>query len=249
MSAPGNRVANRRKIEPVLRRLNGLHPLNAAESELVDRLGAHAEEHRPGAELTAQGSSHPVPRLMLSGWACRQRLLPDGRRQIFGFVLPGDLISFYAQSRPLTQVSITALTRVETADASALKAAALDGGAYPALARIMAATASQDEERLLDHVVRLGRHTAYERVAHLLLELRERLAAAGLGDDRRFPLPITQEALADALGLSVVHINRILQQLRRERLIEMRTGQVVLLDPNLLNQVSDYQPPTVRDVS
>jgi CRP-like cAMP-binding protein len=115
----------------------------------------------------------------------------------------------------------------------------------PGLAKAVGLCESTEEARLLDHVVRLGRHTAYERVAHLLLELRERLAAAGLGDDRRFPLPVTQEVLADALGLSVVHINRILQQLRRERLIETRAGQAVLLDPELLVQVADYGPPRV----
>jgi CRP-like cAMP-binding protein len=223
--------------------LNGFHPLNAAEAALVERLAGHIEEHRAGAELLAEGTLHPTPRLLLSGWACRQRLLPDGRRQIFGFLVPGDLIGFCVQPRPLALVGTVALTRAETADVSALRTAALDAEAHPGLARILAAAAAMEEERLLDHVVRLGRHTAYERVGHLLLELRERLAVAGLGDDRRFPLPVTQEVLADALGLSVVHVNRILQQLRRERLIELGAGQVVLLDPGGLNQLADYGAP------
>jgi CRP-like cAMP-binding protein len=243
MSGGIARAAGRRRIEVALRRLSGLHPLNDAETAVVERLAGHVEEHRAGAELMTEGAPNPVPRLMLSGWACRQRLLPDGRRQIFGFLVPGDLVGFDRHFRPLAHTSTVALTKVETVDASTLKAAASDGVAHPGLAAIQALTAAQDDERLLDHVVRLGRHTAYERVAHLLLELRERLAAAGLGDDRRFPLPVTQEALADALGLSVVHINRILQQFRRESLIEMRAGQVMLLDTNALNQVSDYRAP------
>ena len=88
---------------------------------------------------------------------------------------------------------------------------------------------------------RLGRQTGYERTAHLLLELGDRLAAAGLGDGRRFPMPLTQESLADALGLSVVHVNRILQQLRRERLIELRSGEAVLIERDLLVGVADYR--------
>ena len=214
---------------------------------MAERFGGHVEVHRSGSELLAEGVAAPTPRLLLSGWACRQRLLPDGRRQSFGFVIPGDLIGVAVESSPLARVGVFALTRTESVDASALRAAALDPAAHPSLARFMAAIASMDEQRLLDHVVRLGRYTAYERVAHLLLELSDRLAVAGLGDERRFPLPITQECLADALGLSVVHVNRILQQLRRERLIEISAGQVMLLDRSALNQVADYVPPPRTD--
>ncbi len=100
-----------------------------------------------------------------------------------------------------------------------------------------------DEASLLDHIVRLGRQTAYERMAHLLLELRWRLAEVGLGDERKFPLPLTQEVLADALGLSIVHVNRTLQQLRREGLLEMRAGFVELLKPDVLIATSDFRLP------
>jgi DNA-binding transcriptional regulator LsrR (DeoR family) len=80
-----------------------------------------------------------------------------------------------------------------------------------------------------------------ERMAHLLLELYSRLSRVGLTTGRRFSVPITQEVFADALGLSVVHINRTLQQLRRERLIEMRAGYVDLLEIETLKLISSYQ--------
>jgi CRP-like cAMP-binding protein len=82
--------------------------------------------------------------------------------------------------------------------------------------------------------MRLGRQTALERTAHLFLELRQRLAAVGLADGARFPLPLTQEVLADTLGLSIVHMNRTLQQLRREGLVEVKSGWARLLDPAAL---------------
>jgi CRP-like cAMP-binding protein len=231
-----------RPLEAILRRFSSLATLNPAEIGLVERLAVSREEHRAGTELLAEGEAVRPPRLIVSGWAVRQRLLPDGRRQIFSFLVPGDGVGFCSQPHPLAMASTYALTRVETVDASSLRTAARDEAAHPGLAEVLAAGSRLDEARLLDNVVRLGRQTAYERVAHLLLELRDRLEIAGLGDQRRFPLPATQEVLADALGLSVVHINRILQQLRREKLIELHSGRVSLLDPEVLASVADYRP-------
>ncbi|MET0273464.1 MAG: Crp/Fnr family transcriptional regulator, partial [Phenylobacterium sp.] len=135
---------------------------------------------------------------------------------------------------------LVALTAVETVDATPLLKAARSGQA-PGLARALAREQVIDQAILFDHMVRLGRQTAYERVAHFLLELRGRLQIAGLGDAQRFPMPLTQEVLADVLGLSIVHVNRTLQQLRRERLIELRSGVAILLQPDVLAQIADYR--------
>jgi CRP-like cAMP-binding protein len=230
-----------RPMEPVLRRFSAVAALNPAEIALIDRVAASREEHRPGAELLTEGGLVRPPRLIVSGWALRQRLLPDGRRQIFSFLVPGDGVGFCLSPHPLAMTSTVALTRLETVDATPLRLAAKDKEAHPALAEAIQSGAHLDESRLLDNIVRLGRQTAYERVGHLLLELRDRLTIAGLADEHRFPLPATQEVLADALGLSVVHINRILQQLRREKLIELHSGRVVLLNPDLLASIADYR--------
>lgn len=228
-----------RRIEAVLHRFNSIAPLSPAETRLIEDAAAQTEVARAGVELRPESNRAPTPRLLLSGWACRQRVLPDGRRQIFDLLAPGDAIGLAIDPLPLSRASTIALTRVETADAARVRAAAADPQAAPALARIVALTPAIEEERLMNHLVRLGRLTAYERVAHLFLELRGRLAAAGLADEERFPLPVTQEVLADALGLSVVHMNRVLQQLRRHQLIEMRGGQVILLDPQALADVTE----------
>ncbi|HYG27415.1 MAG TPA: Crp/Fnr family transcriptional regulator, partial [Caulobacteraceae bacterium] len=135
--------------------------------------------------------------------------------------------------------SVTALTALEVADAEPALAAA-EAGEAPCLAEAFAVARVQEERLLLDHMVRLGQQTAYERVAHFMIELQRRLQAAGLGDSQRFPLPLTQEILADALGLSVVHVNRTLQQLRREGLIELRSGVAILLKPDIMAQIADY---------
>lgn len=219
-------------------------PLSDAELGLLRSLGAHRERHATGEELVSEGAAACRPRFLLSGWACRQRVLPDGRRQIFGFLLPGDGFALHRRFRPELS-TIAALTALETVDAEpALEA--VDGGRAPGLALALAAIEPIEQKQYFDHMMRLGRQTAYERVAHLLLELQRRLEIAGLGDSQRFPLPLTQEMMADALGLSIVHVNRTLQQLRRERLIELRSGVTILLQRDLLARIADFQPPPLR---
>jgi CRP-like cAMP-binding protein len=212
--------------------------VGSVEAALLDQAAAHIEEHRAGTELAPRRGGPVRPQLIVSGWACRQRLLRDGRRQILGFLLPGDLVALGAVASPISEASTVALTRLETIEMPDLAAA----GAWPgsSLAKLFHLSPAAEERRLIEHLVRLGRRTAYERVGHLLLELGERLQAVGMADGGRFPLPVTQEVLADALGLSVVHVNRILQQLRREGLIETQGGYVRLPSPRALAAAVDY---------
>ena len=229
-----------RPPETVVRRLRALSALSDVEQALLRGVGDRRSSHAAGDLLADVGALEARPRFIFSGWACRQRILPDGRRQIFSFLLPGDSISIVGRShRELC--AVVALTNVETGDARAVVEAA-DSGRAPGLAQALAALEAQEQTLLLDHVVRLGRQTAYERMAHLLLEFQRRLQLAGVGDDRRFPLPLTQEVMGDALGLSIVHVNRTLQQLRRDGLLELRYGVAILLQPERLAEIADARP-------
>jgi len=232
-----------RPIDPILRRLRSLANLTESDVDLVRGCAERRERHGPGEQLTAEGEPAGPPRFVVSGWACRQRLLPDRRRQIFSLLLPGD--SFGFGGAPALS-SLVALTALETLDASAVQEAAWRG-ASPGLARALAASDLLVDALLLDHAMRLGRLTAFERVAHFLLELQQRLEIAGLGDRQRFPLPLTQEILADALGLSIVHVNRTLQQLRRAGLIELRSGVAILLEPESMARSCDYRATSVSN--
>lgn len=225
--------------------MRSLSAVSDAELELLRSLGERRERYVAGEELASEGDAAVRPQFILSGWACRQRVLADGRRQIFSFLLPGDGVGL--DRRPAVQpAAIVALTALETADAGPMLNA-VQAGRAPGLARALAAIEPLEHMLLLDHMVRLGRQTAYERVAHFLLELQRRLEVAGLGDNQRFPLPLTQEIMADALGLSVVHVNRTLQQLRRERLLELRSGVTILLQREQLADIADYRaPPPAR---
>jgi CRP-like cAMP-binding protein len=109
--------------------------------------------------------------------------------------------------------------------------------------------AMQTLHHLLDATARLGRQSAIERFAHLLLELRDRLLDVGLASARAFPMPLTQEMLADTLGLTSVHVNRTLQVMRQEGLIALAGRDVTLLRPDELMRMADYQSPPALDTT
>jgi len=225
-----------RPIDAIVRRLKSFAPLSEAELDLLRAAGERRERHAPGEQIASEGAEAMRPQFIVAGWACRHRLMPDGRRQIFYLLLPGDGYGF--GERPQL-ANIVALTAIETVDASPVQDV-VRRGAAPNLARALTAAQVLEDSLLLDHAVRLGRLTAFERVAHFLLELQQRLETAGLGDRQRFPLPLTQEIMADALGLSIVHVNRTLQQLRRAGLIELRSGVAILLQPESMAKLCDY---------
>jgi CRP-like cAMP-binding protein len=228
------RLRDASPLDPVLRRLSSLHPLSASEAALLQTPVARRLQASGGDQLVADGVG--AARFLLSGWAAYQTTLADGRRQILRLLTPGDTFGEYPHLRPPV-CEVVALTQVSMADAVPALQAASSGDA-PGLARALALAARQHDIQLASAITRLGAMSAYERLAHLLLELAGRLQAAGLSEGRHFPLPLTQEMLAETLGLSIVHVNRTLQQLRRDRLIELRSGVAVLLQPQALAQIA-----------
>lgn len=180
-----------------------------------------------------------APFFMLTGWACLAREFEDGRRQVVAFLLPGDAVGFdlLTRSRESTKVSALTVVKVQRVQPSLLNSIT----SAPGLNRALAIASDQQLTRLIDQVARLGRQTAYERCAHLLLELHARLAEVGEALDDSFRLPLKQEVLADALGLSLVHVNRTLQQLRRDRLLEVHGGSALLLDRQALADLCEFR--------
>lgn len=214
--------------------------MSPAEDQAVRAALADMHTLRAGSEMVAEGAmAHPA--LLLDGWALRQRALADGRRQIFGFVLPGDLFGLSASRGAGAAAGMVALTPVTVAPLPQL-AEAMHTAPQSLLGRLAWRQIGNEERELCNQVVRLGQQSAYERLIGLLLELHDRLKDMKLAADGSFVLPLTQEVLSDALGLSVVHTNRTLQQLRREHLIESRGNTISLNDMALLVEIADYRP-------
>jgi CRP-like cAMP-binding protein len=230
--------------ELLLRRLRGLADLNPAEVNLILSLNEGAKTHAPGSLICPKSDGSPYPRLIASGWACRPRMLPDGRRQMLGVLLPGDLIGDRGERRPLAMCPAVALTSVRTVSATKLyDALANQPEAYRNLGAALVRVGRIEENQLLDHVVRLGCQTALQRIAHCLMEIHSRLAAIGFTSGSTFPMPLTQETLGDLLGLSLVHVNRIMSQLKREGLVRVRSGVAVVQDFGALALLADRVDP------
>jgi CRP-like cAMP-binding protein len=229
----------------ILRRYAAHACLNAANVALLQALRGGPSSITAGQDIENEDAPARTPRLIASGWACRFRMLADGRRMILGFLLPGDALSLRARMPATPRVCASALTDCRLLDATPLwRAVTSPDQVHAPLAHAQHALELQDEIWLLDHIVRLGRQTALERVCHLLLEFRWRLNAVGLAHPLEFPMPLTQETLADAVGLSIVHVNRTLQRLKRERMIECRRGCVVLLQPERMAAIAEFKPPS-----
>lgn len=197
--------------------------------------------HCPGVDLTAE-FRRSAARLVVRGWIARGAALADGRRQIVGLHLPGDVMAAPASNE--TDLAVWTLTEASTACAErfwrdAEMARAAGQGIGPAWNALRAA----ERNRLVHQIVRLGRLSALERTAHLLVELHDRQMRVGLAPPGEIALPLTQDVLADILGLSVVHMNRTLQQMRRRGLISYQGGRVLLPDLAALEQAGRLDRP------
>lgn len=239
--------ARRAAPTAVIRRLSQFAHLSFADQELL--AGLDDWRHDPaGAELLRRHGP-AQPRALIAGWAAEVRWMRDGRRQILDFVLPGDVFCLNRHFGAPIPCAVVALTPVQTLDATPLLRAMADEVGHEALAAACHIGAMLDEYALADQAVRLGRMTAFERIAHLICELRARMLRAGLGHEDQYPFPLTQEMLADAVGLSVVHVNRVLQQMRRDQLIVLHAGRLTIRDPDALAQLAEYEAPPLPDTS
>ena len=241
-------------VELGLRILASRLRLEPSETLVLATLFEHSST--PQSKGSSCANAAAAAHLVLEGWLVRSVMLPDGRRQILEFLIPGDLIG-----RMPTRKSETIaqdLSNLTPAHVAVLSTAHLDSlrKARPDLAFCLMAATSRTGERLADQVMRLGRLGAYERTAHLLLELLFRLQTAGLASEGSYPLPVTQEELADALGLSSVHLNRVIRAMTSDGLVEIhgRAARtlVTVRDPQRLADIAMYDrehSPTAQDRS
>lgn len=228
--------------EILIRKLERFGPLSDDDLRLLGAAARRRVVERPaGEEIVAEGERADVVFLCLEGWACRSKSFADGRRQILDFLLPGDLFDLDARLLPARDhavVSVTPVILAEIGDDDLQRLA--DGHAR--LTRALRCDALVQGAIQRQWIVNVGRRSASERIAHLLCELFHRLAAVGLTDGRTCELPLTQTEIADATALSVVHVNRVLQQLRSNGLLRLHGKQMELPDPPQLKRLAQFEP-------
>ena len=218
--------------------------LSEAELALLRELAANAHYHPPHRDLWSAYRRPPPPRLLCAGWACRYRTLSNGCRQIICILLPGDFIGPVLEPRLPSFCAIAPLTEIEAVSAKPFADAAMAcEPAYPTLAKVARLATHLQDALLCEQIARLGQQNAGERLAHLMLELHYRLGLIGQAEGNNFALPLTQDVLADALGLSAVHLNRTLKQLRRDGLLRIEGGRITLLEPETLRAMAGWTAP------
>lgn len=226
----------------VARRLAQFGPFNDAETNIIrDVCQSVATPYPIRSVIGLPRDGAETLRFVASGWMVRVRELKDGRRQLMQLFLPGDAIANVPEN-PRSHF-LQAITPVQIIDGSAIGQAAARPDIYPGLANALNQMALRERALLMDYVVRLGRQTALERVAHLLIEVHYRLLGIGMAEHDELPFRMTQEAMSDLLGLSPVHVNRTLMTLKRTGMISIAHGRVHLLDVPGLEKLSEFRPP------
>jgi CRP-like cAMP-binding protein len=227
-------------IEPLFRLLGRYMPLNEADREALSTLEMGPICTREArTDIASEGENPTAVRLLVSGWACRYKDLPDGRRQIVGFFLPGDFCDLNIYILSELDHSIGALTNVRYYDIQPHQfQEVLDERPHLLRALLWHEMVSAGIQR--EWLLSIGQRSPMERLAHLFVELFYRLQTVGLATGLSFDLPITQNHLAEANGLSLVHLNRTLQEMRREELIELSDKQLRIVDLDRLKRVAMF---------
>src|SRR5277367_5752255 len=226
---------------PLLRKLSNFTALSEEESKAVADCCKDVREVGAREDVIAQGDRTGGVKLLLEGFACRYKTLEDGRRQIVAYFVPGDLcdLRVFILKRMDHSIGAIAPSRIATiAPDNVLKLM----HTYPTLTRALWWSTLVEEAIAREWIVNVGQRNALERMAHLFCELLYRFRAVGLNQGLSCTLPLTQVELAETLGLSAVHVNRTLQELRRQKLITLDGGTLTIEDVDRLMQVTLFNP-------
>lgn len=227
------------KPSPLALKLGAFVALSNDEIGVLERLHSRRRNFHAGSEIVQQGQTGKAAYIVASGWVNSYKLLPNGTRQIVDFQIPGDFLGLRSV---LLRTSDHFVEPVTDGAASEVLASELIEAftETPRLAAAVLWAASRDEAMIVEHLIDIGRRNAVERVAHFLLELHSRLNLVGMGSATGYDCPLTQHHLADALGLSAIHVNRVLRQLREKGLVTFRNGRVDFHDMDRARAFADF---------
>jgi CRP-like cAMP-binding protein len=225
----------------LLRKLESIASLAPEERAALLRLPLRLKTVATHQDIVREGDSPSECCLIVEGFACRYTLTDGGRRQILSFHISGDIPDLQSLHLTIMDHSLGTLVPSKLAfiqhdDLRSLMRS------YPRLGDLFWRDTLIDAAVFRQWMVGLGRRSALSRIAHLLCELLVRLRAVALAEDHAFALPVTQAELADALGISTVHVNRVLQDLRGDNLITLHGGFVKVLDWDRLKQAGEFDP-------
>ena len=226
-------------FEKMIHRLERRSPLEESDRRVLLSLPHTVKKLAAGAHIVRDGDPVEQCALILSGFAYRYKITGEGGRQIISFHVAGEFVDLQNSFLGIADHSVQMLTEAETAlvPSSILQELALT---RPAIAKALWIDTLIDASIFREWVVNVGRRDSRARIAHLLCEFSLRLEAAGLASNHHYELPMTQEQLADAVGLTSVHVNRVLRQLGDEGLISRNRRSVTIEDWDRLRRTGDF---------
>lgn len=228
-------------VSPLALQLAVFTRLTKDDREALAAATSNAREVAPRRDLIREGERPKAAHLVLSGWGCRYKTLPDGRRQILAFLLPGDCCGRNAFLLGEMDHGIAAITRMRIAEVTREEMEALMLG-HQRIAQALRWEQLVQESIQREWTLNIGQRTAYERIAHLLTELFVRLRIVGMTQEDGCDFPLTQTDIADASGLTAVHVNRTVQELRREGLVELQHKRLRIPDLEGLMEAAVFNP-------
>ena len=224
-----------------LRRRSIFRDFNEKELSYIGHFKSGELTVDKGATVLVEGTHSPHLYTVLQGWGFRYKLLPDGRRQILNYALPGDLIGLQSAVMDEMQHSVEALSPMLLCVFERDQLEDLYRN-YPGLAYDITWLAAREEQMLDENMLSVGRRKALERAAYLIAFLHHRAVMTGLDANDGFAIPMTQQHMADTLGLSLVHTNKTIRKLVNARLIRWRDGGCQVLEFEKLTQMAGWSP-------
>lgn len=225
---------------PLVRKLEGFVSLSEDDRAVLEQISAHAHVIGPRVDLIREGAPPDGVILIMEGIACRYKYRANGARQITAYVVPGDTCDLDVallsrMDHAIATVSACRVVRIPAATIADLMAH------HPTIARALRMTTLVDEATLREWLLNVGCRSAVERIAHLFCELFVRLQTVGSALEDGYVLPMTQGDLADTAGLSSVHVNRSLQALRRQGVIDLKGKNFTILDWPRLKAIAEFK--------
>jgi CRP-like cAMP-binding protein len=231
----------REALAPLVGKLDRLGALTPADKDLLHALPFTIREAAAGQYLVREGAPTSECCVLVSGYACRHKVAADGGRQIVSFHLAGDVLDLQHLLLAVADHNVQTITDATIAwiPKVALKRAAAES---VRIAEAMWRDTLIDASVFREWVLNVGRRDARSRIAHMLCEFAARRSASGLGSPEEFELPMTQEQIADATGLTAVHVNRMLRALEEDGAITRERRRIRIIDWPLMRRIAQFEP-------
>jgi CRP-like cAMP-binding protein len=226
---------------PLLRKLSAFTMLSADDRAQLGALFGVRRFIKAGTSLGYENQDDHRAYVLQEGWACTCKHLADGQCQVVNFQVPGDFLGLRGLLLRRCDQNYTALTDAIVYPVEKRNLVDVFSRS-PKLGLAILWAASREEAMIAEHLANIGRRNAIARTAHFMLELSDRLRLVGMGTDTGFACPLTQTKMADALGLSAIHLNRVLRKLREKGLLAVRNGGIAILNRQGLIELADYDP-------